>query len=80
MNCSPPSNHMIIPISIGGKCIVLLVKETFTGIVACFLLKFVFQVIWNPFDDIVPRTEPAKSLIPSTDDASSRVTKKKASK
>lgn len=38
------------------------------------------EVIWNPFDDIVPRTEPAKSMIPSTDDAGNRVAKKKASK
>lgn len=37
------------------------------------------QVIWNPFDDIVPRAAPAKALV-SLNDTSNRDTKRKASK
>lgn len=38
------------------------------------------EVLWNPFDDIVPRAAPAKSLPSSTSDTSNRETKKKVTK
>ncbi|KAM7510806.1 hypothetical protein LguiB_009681 [Lonicera macranthoides] len=38
------------------------------------------EVLWNPFDDIVPRVAPAKSLPPSTIDTDNRDMKKKATK
>lgn len=37
------------------------------------------EVIWNPFDDIVPRAAPAKALV-SSNDSGNRDTKRKASK
>uniref|UniRef100_A0A166ERV7 PPIase cyclophilin-type domain-containing protein n=1 Tax=Daucus carota subsp. sativus TaxID=79200 RepID=A0A166ERV7_DAUCS len=37
------------------------------------------EVIWNPFDDIVPKAAPAKVLV-SSNDSSNRDTKRKASK
>ncbi|KAK9274037.1 hypothetical protein L1049_018851 [Liquidambar formosana] len=38
------------------------------------------EVLWNPFDDIIPRVVPAKSVSYSTTDADSKDTKKKAVK
>lgn len=46
-------------------------KETIKAIV--------LQVIWNPFDDIVPRAAPAKALV-SSNDSGNKDTKRKASK
>ncbi|KAK1418334.1 hypothetical protein QVD17_27477 [Tagetes erecta] len=38
------------------------------------------EVLWNPFDDIFPRTAPAKSLPSSTMESDKKDTKKKATK
>ncbi|KAK3011041.1 hypothetical protein RJ639_012662 [Escallonia herrerae] len=38
------------------------------------------EVLWNPFDDIVPRAAPPRSLPSSTLDTSNKDTKKKATK
>ncbi|XP_058179194.1 peptidyl-prolyl cis-trans isomerase CYP57 isoform X2 [Rhododendron vialii] len=38
------------------------------------------EVLWNPFDDIVPRAVPAKALPSSTVDADNKASKKKAVK
>lgn len=38
------------------------------------------EVIWNPFDDIVPREVPAQSLPPSINDTESIISKKKGVK
>ncbi|KAF7135744.1 hypothetical protein RHSIM_Rhsim08G0158500 [Rhododendron simsii] len=38
------------------------------------------EVLWNPFDDIVPRAVPAKALPSSTVDADDKASKKKAVK
>ncbi|KAF5936367.1 hypothetical protein HYC85_027496 [Camellia sinensis] len=38
------------------------------------------EVLWNPFDDIVPRAAPTRSLPSSTTDADNKASKKKAVK
>lgn len=43
------------------------------------LKKYYFKVLWNPFDDIVPRA-PTKPVAPSTVDSDNKDTKKKAVK
>nr|XP_043628641.1 peptidyl-prolyl cis-trans isomerase CYP57 [Erigeron canadensis] len=38
------------------------------------------EILWNPFDDVVPRVAPAKSLPSTTTEAGNKDTKKKATK